>query len=87
MVGEKFYILGGSGGQKLWYNDLHFFDTGKEKKRDKLNLLRITQQKRNKIFASSNTSNILILIYLLNHTSLFMSRTGASNSLLLLLLV
>ncbi|KAK2569848.1 Acyl-CoA-binding domain-containing protein 4 [Acropora cervicornis] len=27
VVGERFYILGGSGGQKLWYNDLHFFDT------------------------------------------------------------
>ena len=28
MIGEKFYIMGGSGGEKLWYNDLHFFDTG-----------------------------------------------------------
>ena len=28
VIGEKFYIMGGSGGEKLWYNDLHTFDTG-----------------------------------------------------------
>ena len=28
VIGEKFYIMGGSGGHKLWFNDLHFFDTG-----------------------------------------------------------
>ncbi|XP_068676602.1 kelch domain-containing protein 3-like [Montipora foliosa] len=27
VIGEKFYIMGGSGGHKLWFNDLHFFDT------------------------------------------------------------
>jgi len=27
VIGEKFYIMGGSGGEKLWYNDLHTFDT------------------------------------------------------------
>lgn len=27
VIGEKFYIMGGSGGEKLWYNDLHVFDT------------------------------------------------------------
>ena len=31
MAGEKFYIMGGTGGKKLWYNDLHVFDTGVEK--------------------------------------------------------
>ena len=31
MAGEKFYIMGGTGGKKLWYNDLHVFDTGMEK--------------------------------------------------------
>lgn len=28
VAGEKFYIMGGSGGEKLWYNDVHVFDTG-----------------------------------------------------------
>lgn len=27
VIGEKFYIMGGNGGEKLWYNDLHVFDT------------------------------------------------------------
>ncbi|KAJ7386387.1 hypothetical protein OS493_008511 [Desmophyllum pertusum] len=27
VAGEKFYIMGGSGGEKLWYNDIHVFDT------------------------------------------------------------
>lgn len=27
VAGEKFYIMGGTGGKKLWYNDLHVFDT------------------------------------------------------------
>ncbi|KAL9951132.1 hypothetical protein ACROYT_G043743 [Oculina patagonica] len=27
VAGEKFYIMGGSGGEKLWYNDMHVFDT------------------------------------------------------------
>ena len=30
VAGEKFYIMGGTGGKKLWYNDLHVFDTGME---------------------------------------------------------
>ena len=30
VAGEKFYIMGGTGGEKLWYNDLHTFDTGVE---------------------------------------------------------
>ena len=30
VIGEKFYIMGGNGGEKLWYNDLHVFDTGEQ---------------------------------------------------------
>ena len=32
VIGEKFYIMGGNGGEKLWYNDLHVFDTGEQVK-------------------------------------------------------
>ena len=28
VIGEKFYIMGGCGGERLWFNDLHCFDTG-----------------------------------------------------------
>ena len=32
VIGEKFYIMGGNGGEKLWHNDLHIFDTGEQVK-------------------------------------------------------
>jgi len=28
VIGEKFYICGGSGGEAVWFNDIYCFDTG-----------------------------------------------------------
>lgn len=30
VIGEKFYIFGGSGGENIWFNDLYYFDSGKK---------------------------------------------------------
>ena len=63
VVGERFYILGGSGGQKLWYNDLHFFDTGKEKKKQiKFNENYITENYQYIFFQGFDRSLLVLML-------------------------